>query len=91
MIDLFTQVKQFVSASADPGKLFRNTVQYHIHLYSSGDHCGYMFRMYVSRTEVNFFSCDHTFLYEYIYFYFLLKTYSLLFDTPVHYIVLYIV
>ena len=54
IIYLSTHVKQFVIVSADPGKLLHNIVQYHRHLYSSDDHYGYMFRMFVSRTEV----CD---------------------------------
>ena len=51
---LVFHVKQFVSASADPGKLFHNIVQYHSHLYSSVDHDGYVCGMIASRTEV----CD---------------------------------
>ena len=54
IIDLFTQVKQFIITSANPGRLYHNIVQSHIHLYSSGDHYGYVFSMFVSRTEV----CD---------------------------------
>ena len=64
IIDLFTQAKQFVNASADPGKLFHNIVQYHRHLYNSGDHYGYVFRMYVSRTEV----CDDILSFNKDYF-----------------------